>query len=96
MEEMFVGSTPEEVERQTTQYRDLLTQAEGPFSWKARVVRIADDVETKTDLANRSFKDIRSAVLSGEALFKTSMCFSKQARRGLTSSKGYRCSIAGC
>jgi hypothetical protein len=34
---------------------------------------IADDSETKGDLANKTFKDIRSAVKSGEALFKTSM-----------------------
>lgn len=33
---------------------------------------IADGTETKGDLANRSFKDIRAAVRSGEALFKTS------------------------
>jgi hypothetical protein len=34
---------------------------------------IADNIETKGDLANKTFKDIRSAVKSGEALFKTSM-----------------------
>jgi hypothetical protein len=34
---------------------------------------VADNIETKGDLANKTFKDIRSAVKSGEALFKTSM-----------------------
>jgi hypothetical protein len=29
IEEMFAGSTPEEVERQTAQYRSLLNEAEG-------------------------------------------------------------------
>jgi len=31
IEEMFAGSTPEEVEQQTAQYRNLLNEAEGPF-----------------------------------------------------------------
>jgi len=29
MEDLFAGSTPEEIEKQTAQYRDLLSRAEG-------------------------------------------------------------------
>jgi len=31
IEEMFAGSTPEEVARQTAQYRSLLNEAEGVY-----------------------------------------------------------------
>jgi hypothetical protein len=31
LEELFAGSTPEEVERQTSQYRQLLNKAEGTW-----------------------------------------------------------------
>jgi hypothetical protein len=71
IEEMFAGSTPEEVEMQTAQYRTLLNEAEG-MSFQ-RDVNAADRTETKGDLANKTFKDLRTAVKSGEALFKTSM-----------------------
>jgi len=70
IEELFAGSTPEEVEMQTAQYRSLLNEAEGMLI--RRSLNKADSKETKGDLANKTFKDIRSAVKSGEALFKTS------------------------
>ena len=71
IEEMFAGSTPEEVEQQTAQYRNLLNEAEGTSLISD--MKEADNIETKGDLANRTFKDIRTAVKSGEALFRTSM-----------------------
>jgi hypothetical protein len=71
IEEMFAGSTPEEVEMQTAQYRTLLNEAEGMSILSA--MNLADELETKGDLANKTFKDLRTAVKSGEALFKTSM-----------------------
>jgi len=51
-------------------------------------VDVADDKETKGDLANRTFKDIRTAVKSGEALFRTSTSIGGD-RDELTNSEGY-------
>ena len=36
---------------------------------------VADKAETKADLANRTFDDMRAAVKAGEVLFKASQSF---------------------
>ena len=55
---------------------------------------VAEYIETKGDLANKSFRDIRSAVKSGEALFKTSTSIRGKCS-GLMDSEGYWSRVAG-
>lgn len=57
---------------------------------------VADDIETKGDLANRTFKDIRTAVKSGEALFRTSTLIMSESGDRLTDSEGYWSRFFGC
>jgi len=57
---------------------------------------VAEYIETKGDLANKSFRDIRSAVKSGEALFKTSKLSEGDVRTRLRDSEGYWSRFFGC
>lgn len=72
VQEIFEKPDRDVVKKQLIQYRELLEKAEGQYQFSLPYAYHgiqAECTETKSDLANRTLKDLRTTLKIGDALF---------------------------